>query len=172
MAAGRNGRAATALSVRPAAEVVAQLRLAPHPEGGWYREIHRSPMRLETPRGARAAITSIYYLLEAGQKSRWHVVSADEVWHFHDGAPLDLLVYRPATATLTRRMLGPVSDGHEPIGIVSAGDWQAARSTGAWSQVGCDVGPGFEFEDFKFVGAVARHESHFHGALASFADLL
>jgi uncharacterized protein len=156
--------------LRPAADIVAQLRLTPHPEGGWYREIHRSPTRLETRRGSRAALTSIYYLLEAGQRSRWHVVAADEVWHFHDGAPLELLVYQPAAATLTRRLLGRVTDGLEAIGVVNAGDWQAARSAGAWTQVGCDVGPGFEFEDFRFVAALAGHETHFRGALAS--DLL
>lgn len=158
--------------LRPAADIVAQLRLAPHPEGGWYREIHRSPTRLETRRGSRAVLTSIYYLLEAGQRSRWHVVAADEVWHFHDGAPLELLVYQPATAKLTRRLLGRVTDGLEAIGVVNAGDWQAARSAGAWTQVGCDVGPGFEFEDFRFVAALAGHETHFRGALASYSDLL
>ena len=158
--------------MRPAAEIVARLKLAPHPEGGWYREVHRSPTRLIAPRGPRAAITSIYFLLEAGQKSRWHVVAADEVWHFQDGAPLELLIYRPATATLTRRLLGRVSDGLESIGIVSAGEWQAARSTGAWTQVGCDVAPGFEFEDFHFVSAVADHEPHFRGELEPFVDLL
>jgi len=158
--------------MRPAADVVAELRLIPHPEGGWYREIHRSPLLVDTPHGRRAAITSIYYLLQAGQKSRWHVVRADEVWHFHDGAALELLVYQPATATLTRRMLGRISDGQESIGVVHAGEWQAARSTGAWTQVGCDVAPGFEFEDFQFVAAVADHERHFRGALAASADLL
>jgi predicted cupin superfamily sugar epimerase len=158
--------------VRPAAEVVAQLRLAPHPEGGWYREVHRSPGRIETPRGSRATITSIYYLLEAGQRSRWHVVTSDEVWHFHDGAPLELLVYEPATTSISRRRLGRVSDGLESIAVVRAGEWQAARSTGAWSQVGCDVGPGFEFEDFQFVAALAGHELHFRRELAPFSDLL
>ncbi len=158
--------------MRPAADIVAQLQLAPHPEGGWYREIHRSPTRIETPRGSRAALTSIYYLLESGQKSRWHVVQADEVWHFHDGAPLELLIFRPATAALTRQLLGRITDGHEPIGVVRAGDWQAARSTGTWTHVGCDVGPGFEFDDFRFVAELADHAEYFRGALARYSDLL
>jgi predicted cupin superfamily sugar epimerase len=158
--------------VRAAGQVVAQLRLAPHPEGGWYREIHRSPTRLETPSGTRAASTSIYYLLESGQKSRWHVVTADEVWHFHDGAPLELLVYQPATATLAIRTLGWLSAGQESIGVVRAGEWQAARTTGPWTQVGCDVSPGFEFEDLQFVSSIPGHEPHFRGVLAPYAGLL
>ncbi len=158
--------------MRPAADIVAQLRLAPHPEGGWYREIHRSTARIETSNRSRAALTSIYYLLEAGQKSRWHVVAADEVWHFHDGAPLELLVYQPVTAMFARRVLGRVTDGQESIGVVRAGEWQAARSTGEWTQVGCDVGPGFEFEDFRFVTELDAHEAHFRDVLAPYSDLL
>jgi predicted cupin superfamily sugar epimerase len=155
-----------------ARELVKRLGLEPHPEGGWYREIHRSSMMLATPRGPRAALTSIYFLLEQRQYSRWHVVTSDEVWHYGDGAPLELLVYRPETRELTHRVLGPVRDAQEPIGIARAGEWQAARSLGGWSLVGCDVAPGFDFEDFQFVAGIPGHESHFTGRLQAFADFL
>ncbi len=158
--------------MKAAAELIAELRLTAHPEGGWYREAHRATEVLATPRGPRAAVTAIYYLLEAGQASRWHVVASDEIWHFHDGAPLELLVYRPETRRLTRRLLGEPAQNREPIGIVRAGEWQAARSVGAWSLMGCDVGPGFEFADFRFVAALPGHEAHFGGALAEYAPLL
>jgi predicted cupin superfamily sugar epimerase len=161
-----------------AADLIARLDLTEHPEGGWYREVHRATEILTTPRGPRSTLTSIYYLLEAGQKSRWHVVASDEIWHHHAGAPLELFVYQPAAAgeknrgTLARRVLGPPADGVEPIAAARAGDWQAARSLGPWSLMACDVGPGFDFEDFRFIASVAGHESHFAGALADLKDLL
>ena len=155
-----------------AAELIARLRLEPHPEGGWYREIHRSAELLQTARGPRAALTSIYFLLERGQHSRWHVVSSDEIWHHAGGAPLELLVYPPATRQARRQVLGPASRGMDGIGVVAAGEWQAARSLGDWSLMGCDVAPGFDFEDFSFVASVPDHAAAFDGELAAWSDLL
>jgi predicted cupin superfamily sugar epimerase len=158
--------------MKTARELIAQLELVPHPEGGYYREIHRSAELLATPRGPRSGLTSIYYLLETPQFSRWHTVASDESWHFHDGSPIELLVYRPATRELSSRVLGSASAGYEPIVCERAGDWQAARSLGVWTLVGCDVGPGFDFEDFQFIGSVAGHEAHFRDVLAEFRNLL
>jgi predicted cupin superfamily sugar epimerase len=158
--------------MKTAKELIAQLDLTPHPEGGWYRELHRSSELINTARGPRSALTSIYYLLEAPQFSRWHVVASDEIWHFHDGSPLELLVYRPATRAVSSRVLGIPSGGYEPSFTVSAGDWQAARPLGAWTLVGCDVGPGFDFEDFQFISSLDGHREHFRDSLAEFAGLL
>jgi len=152
--------------------LITRLRLEPHPEGGWYREVHRSAELLETARGPRAAITSIYFLLETRQKSRWHVVGSDELWHHVGGAPLELVTYVPDTKTLTHYVLGSPNDAREPTGAVRAGVWQAARSLGAYSLMACDVGPGFDFEDFRFVSGMPGHEIHFSSALADYADLL
>ena len=155
-----------------AAKLVERLELKPHPEGGWYRELHRSAVRVETARGSRSALTTIHYLLERGQLSRWHVVEADEVWHFYAGAPLELLAYDPQTRKLHRRTLGPVSDGGESVAVIATGVWQAARSLGDYSLVGCSVGPGFEFEDFRFVSALDGHSAHFTGELVGYGNLL
>jgi predicted cupin superfamily sugar epimerase len=155
-----------------ASELVKRLGLEPHPEGGWYREIHRSAAIVQTPRGPRSALTAIYFLLEQQQYSRWHVVGSDEVWHHGDGAALGLLTYRPDSRELQHRVLGPVSEAQEPIAVARAGEWQAARSLGSWSLVGCDVAPGFDFEDFQFVAGIDGHEAHFTGRLASFRDFL
>jgi len=159
-------------SLDSAAGLIARLRLEPHPEGGWYREVHRSTELIATARGPRSALTSIYFLLEARQKSRWHVVASDELWHHVAGAPLELVTYSPETAEARHFVLGSPNDAREPTGIVRAGVWQAARSLGAWSLMACDVGPGFDFEDFRFVSGMPGHEPHFRGALADFADLL
>lgn len=154
-------------------ELIARLQLEPHPEGGWYREVHRSPLLLQTTRGPRAALTSIYFLLGQRQYSRWHVVTSDEIWHHSCGAPLELLTYRPESGELRRQVLGPPPGAEQqPIGVVGAGVWQAARSLGAWTLLGCDVGPGFDFEDFSFVASIAGHEDVFRGSLAAYSDLL
>ncbi len=64
-----------------AARLIEELGLAPHPEGGWYREVHRSAAAVAPADGrpARAALTTIYFLLPAGSHSRWHRVASDEV---------------------------------------------------------------------------------------------
>jgi predicted cupin superfamily sugar epimerase len=158
--------------MEPAASLIGRLHLKPHPEGGWYREIHRAAERVNTDRGPRAALTTIYYLLEREQLSRWHVVESDEVWHFYAGAPLELLRYNPYTRVYEHTVLGPASSGQEPVGIVSARTWQAARSLGAYSLVGCNVGPGFEFADFRFVSALPDHLAHFTGEMSQHSSLL
>ena len=152
--------------------LIDKLDLKPHPEGGSYREIYRSSERVQTSRGARCAITAIYYLLERHQISRWHVVAAEEIWHFYEGSPLELLVYDPESRALVRRVLGTMRDDQERVAVIRKGIWQAARSLGDFSLVGCDVGPGFDFEDFRLVASVAGHRVHFEGKLAPLASLL
>ena len=152
--------------------LIDRLDLEAHPEGGSYREIYRSGERVQTARGDRAAITAIYYLLERNQIARWHVVEADEIWHFYEGSPLELLSYDPDANALLRCVLGSTVDGHERVAVIRQGFWQAARSLGDFSLVGCTVGPGFDFADFQFVAGLAQHPAHFEGKLAPFASLL
>jgi predicted cupin superfamily sugar epimerase len=158
--------------MKTAAELIARLALEPHPEGGWYREVHRSTELIKTSRGPRAALTSIYFLLESSQKSRWHVVASDELWHHVGGAPLELVTYSPDTRSIHHAVLGSVNDAREPTGAVRAGFWQGARSLGEYSLMACDVAPGFDFEDFRFVSSLEGHERHLEGPLAQYADLL
>ena len=143
--------------------LIEKLQLKPHPEGGWFREIHRADEKVTTERGTRSALTTIYYLLEREQLSRWHVVQSDEIWHFYSGSPLELIVYDPATHSCKTKLLDEPVDAREPVGVVRAGEWQAARSLGDYSLVGCNVGPGFEFADFRFVATLAGHADHFTG---------
>lgn len=137
-----------------AADLISTLGLRPHPEGGFYREVHRSASVVVTTdaRGERAAITTIYFLLVAGAASRWHRVDSDEVWHFYEGDPLELLELDARATTLARHRLGAV-DGmlQRPVYTIPAGPWQAARSLGDYTLVGCSVGPGFDFADFRLL---------------------
>lgn len=162
----------TPASATPARPLIEQLDLKPHPEGGSYREIYRSSERVQTARGARCAITAIYYLLERDQFSRWHVVEADEIWHFYEGSPLELLAYDPESRALTRCVLGNMRGEQVRVAVVRKGIWQAARSLGDFSLGGCDVGPGFDFEDFRLVASLSGHLEHFEGKLAPLASLL
>ena len=135
------------------------LSLSPHPEGGFYREVHRSVDRVRRLPGAgaaagaeRDALTNIYFLLPRGMHSRWHRVESDEAWHFHEGAPLELLWVDEALGALRVERLGPVdADGARPTFTVPARCWQAARTTGDYTLVGCTVGPGFDFADFALL---------------------
>ena len=130
-----------------AQEIRRRLDLAPHPEGGWYRETFRDDR--QSPDG-RAASTAIYFLLEAGQISRWHRIDAAEVWHFYAGASLELAIAATATSMPRRAGLGPRLDqGEAPQIVVPPGAWQQARSLGDWTLVGCTVAPGFTFATFE-----------------------
>ena len=137
------------------AELIRNLELAPHPEGGFYREIWRAGLGVEPSdgRGGRAALTSIYFLLPAGAISRWHRVTSDEIWHHYEGAPLELLLVPPDEFRLERARLGPLGPDQAPVRCVPATWWQAARSLGAYTLVGCTVGPGFEFADFELLSS-------------------
>ncbi len=121
------------------------LGLAPHPEGGAFREIWRDAPKS----GGRGAATSIFFLLEAGERSHWHRVDAAEFWLWQAGAPLALeMSARPGTIEAVR--LGPNLRAGETLqGVVPAGVWQAAKSLGAWTLVSCVVAPAFKFSGFE-----------------------
>jgi predicted cupin superfamily sugar epimerase len=137
-----------------ATTLVATLGLASHPEGGHYGELFRSKAAVHPTdgRGPRAALTTIYFLLPAGAVSRWHRVQSDEVWHFYEGAPLDLWMAPPEGEEISHCRLGPLDEARRPVWVVPAGWWQAARSTGSYTLMGCTVGPGFDFRDFELAG--------------------
>jgi predicted cupin superfamily sugar epimerase len=133
--------------------LIESLGLVAHPEGGYYAETYRSQARVRPAdgRGERRALTTIYFLPPEGVRSRWHRVSSDEVWHFFEGAPIELLELTPDLASLDAHRLGPLEGSQAPVRVIPAGHWQAARSTGSYTLVGCTVGPGFEFADFTMM---------------------
>ena len=128
-----------------AEDVITLLELKPHPEGGHFRETFRD----ERQHAGRAASTGIYFLLAAGEASRWHRIDAAEVWHFYAGAPLRLTLSADGRAMREERLGADIAAGERPQAVVPARWWQAARSLGAWTLVGCTVAPGFVFETFE-----------------------
>jgi predicted cupin superfamily sugar epimerase len=146
--------------------IVARLGLGAHPEGGFYRETFRSPLRLDAlPRGApRAASTAIYFLLPAGTFSALHRVRSDEVWHHYDGDPLVLHTLDDAGTHAELRLGRALDRGERPQAVVPAGVWQAALPDGdRFALCGCTVAPGFDFADFELpdrAALLARFPAH------------
>lgn len=130
--------------MQTADEVIRLLKLQPHPEGGYFRETYRDPDTCD----GRSVSTAIYFLLKAGEVSRWHRVDAAEAWHWYAGAPLELRIAADGAEDL-HRLGNDLSAGERPQTVVPKGAWQSARSLGDWTLVGCTVAPGFEFSGFE-----------------------
>ena len=125
-------------------EIIRSLGLAPHPEGGHYRETFRDSKIVDD----RSASTAIYFLLKAGETSHWHQVDAVEIWHYYAGASLQISISVDGNPTQVHH-LGPTLEKDEvPQVVVPAFSWQSAKSMGDWTLVGCTVAPGFEFSGF------------------------
>ena len=143
------------------ARLVTTLGLAPHPEGGFYRESWRAPLVLNgLPHGApRAAHTAIYYLLPVGTFSAIHRVSSDEVWHHYDGDAVDLHLVDDEGRHHVEVLGRDLAKGERPQHVVPAGVWQAAMPRGSrYALCGCTVAPGFDFADFEMPARAAMVE--------------
>jgi uncharacterized protein len=153
-------------SARPSEvqSLIDRFRLIPHPEGGYYREVYRSDLLVQRipcgskdaspdPTGresdaVRSALTDIYFLLEAGDFSRFHRVDSDEAWHHLAGGPLQLVLISPDLTEQLTLTIEPATIG-EAIGVVPANWWQAAIPQSTYTICSCSVGPGFDFKDFE-----------------------
>ena len=117
-------------------------------------------------------MSTIYFLMTYPEFSCWHVVDWDEIWHFYEGYPLELLTVDPHEMILRRRVLGLVGTDQQPVLIVPAGNWQAARPIGGFTLAGCTVAPGFEFEDMRLLRQHEYAEGSIRRAFPEVADLL
>ena len=136
---------------------IGALGLAAHPEGGFYREIHRSAVNMPHAalpagrEGERSLFTSIYYLLGSGDRSCLHRIMSDEIWNFHAGDALRIIIIHPGGELEERLLGGDPSRGQSFQTVVPAGAWFGALtvSGGRYSLVSCIVVPGFDFRDFE-----------------------
>lgn len=126
--------------------IIRLLGLEPHPEGGHYRETFRDARTSTT---GRAHSTAIYYLLRAGEQSRWHRIDAAEIWHWYAGDALEVRLVAPDGAKETRVLGCALDMGERPQCVVHAQYWQCARPRGRYALIGCTVAPGFDFERFE-----------------------
>lgn len=123
-------------------DIIKKLHLAPHPEGGHYRQTWAAQNE------GRATGTCIYFLLKEGERSDWHRVDATEIWLYHSGAPLILGMAETSAGPARDHVLTPDLVHGAPQIIVPENHWQRAHSTGAFTLVSCTVSPGFTFEGF------------------------
>ena len=137
--------------------IIERLRLKPHPEGGWYREVYRSAETMSADAlPARYQVqhcyaTSIYFLLEGHDFSAFHRIRSDETWHFYMGSPIALYILTP-DGNLTEVILGNQIEDEQVLQFTIMREcWFAAKVLieSSFSLVGCTVSPGFEFADFE-----------------------
>ena len=151
-------------------ELVKQLGLLPHPEGGFYAETYRSAGGNSLSgemQGYRSYSTAIYFLLTKGNFSALHRIKSDEVWHFYLGDPVHVHSISPEGAYHCIALGNHFSRGEVPQYVVPAGWWFGSESVGeiGYSLVGCTVAPGFDFADFelaekeKLIASFPRHIS-------------
>ncbi|MBV8531005.1 MAG: cupin domain-containing protein [Candidatus Eremiobacteraeota bacterium] len=131
---------------KEARRLVARLNLRPHPEGGFFGETFRSSIEIGKP-WSRPAMTSIYYLLSDRDFSGFHRLKSDEIWHHYRGAAVTIEIIE-RNGSHRRIVIGERACWQA---AVAAGSWFAAhaRGPGGYALVGCDVAPGFTYEDFE-----------------------
>lgn len=128
-----------------------QLNLIAHPEGGSYVSSLTASANIPTKNGERPLFTSIYFMLAEGEVSHFHQLQSDEIWYYHDGAPLVVHMISEEGKYSTVKLGVHMDSGEQPQLVVSAGTIFGSSMTGesGYSLVGCMVSPGFDFKDFK-----------------------
>ena len=130
-------------------DLIRALNLAPHPEGGWYRETWRA----DAAEGERAAASAVLYVIQPGQRSHWNRVDAHEIWLWHGGDPIDVMIAATdAGPSSTVRLGGRVTEGEQPQLIIPAGQWQSAEPVAGdagYTLISCIVAPAFQFSGFE-----------------------
>lgn len=147
--------------------IIKQLDLAPHPEGGYFKETYRSVGMVDKHHlpsiyaGNRNYATCIYFLLTSSTFSAFHKINQDEIWHFYDGSPIELHTLSMGGAHSQHVIGKDFSKGQVPQLVVPGNHWFAAQvlAEDAYSLVGCTVAPGFDFDDFTLAERKALTEA-------------
>jgi predicted cupin superfamily sugar epimerase len=137
--------------------LIQQLNLSPHPEGGWFRETYRSDEQVQKTalpdrfNDNRQLSTAIYFLIEKNNFSAFHRIKSDEVWHFYIGDTLNIHMLMPNGSLETVRLGNKLHAGDRLQYVVPANVWFASEPAeeSSFSLVGCTVSPGFDFADFE-----------------------
>jgi len=134
---------------------IQKLQLNKHPEGGYFKEIYRAGEMyfIDTPKKnlKRNVSTSIYFLLDGVQVSKFHRLNSDELWHFYDGTSVKIYII-DEKGKLTKILLGKKTDNGELFqAVIKKNTWFAAEVVNkkSFALIGCTVSPGFDFSDFE-----------------------
>ncbi len=131
-------------------EIVEQLRLSPHPQGGFLGQSYLSESTVEPDdgRGKRPTLSTMYVLVLDKHPNTMHALKADETWHYCEGSPLELFWIADGETKLQSALLGPTSADSSPMVTIPGNCWRGARSSGEFSLISCIVGPAFDPNDF------------------------
>jgi len=126
-----------------------KLNLEKHPEGGYYRETHRSERLID----GRNLTTNIYYLLPASVLSHFHRLKYDEYWYFHLGSALSLHCFFQDGSYIQYQLGNNPDKGQRlsltiPGGTIFGGE---VADKDGFVLVSCNMTPGFHFEDFEMI---------------------
>ena len=132
---------------------IEKLKLQPHPEGGYYKRFYESTEihNCSDGRGFRPCLTSIWFLIPKGVKTKFHKIKSDELWFFHSGNPLNIVFFNDKNSSKQLILSNKAIDNHHHTCVMSAGIWfasEALKGDFDYSLVSCAVSPGFDFEDF------------------------
>lgn len=163
------------MSTKPTIQdLIKKLHLEPLPgEGGHFAKTYTHSKTFHDNSKERSLASAIYYAIAHNEKSAFHRVPCDEIFHFYAGDPVKQIQYNPETAELKVFNIGAqIFEGQQPQILVPQSHWQALYATEnhfGWSLLGCTVHPGFLFEDFELAGPELLKK---HSLLKPYAHLL
>lgn len=138
-------------------QLINHYQLQPHPEGGYYVEIFRSQQPVGVSKEKygdipRTAFTSIYFLIPAGDFSAWHRLKSEEIWCYHHGDPVILMIIDKQGHLVTQTLGNPLQIKDAQFQIMIPGEtWLCAYNASQvdFSLISCIAAPAFEFIDFE-----------------------
>ena len=123
-------------------------RLEAHPEGGWFAEVYTAPFEKE----GRALAGSIYFLLDAGEQSRFHQIDCEELWFFHEGCGVKITLLQEGRRE--ELLLGPdCENGRRAMVRIPKDAVFSAENLDpeGYTFVSCVTVPKFRYEGFRLV---------------------
>ena len=143
----------TAAAEQRIAEIVRELKLEKHPEGGWFAEVYTAPVSFAEGSGQRALAGSIYYLLGGADISAFHEIDCDELWYYHEGTGMRLYVLKKDGRLVQHRLGSRLSQGALPMVRLEAGDIFAAENLDqdGYTLISCMTAPKFRYEGWRLV---------------------
>lgn len=153
-------------------ELITQLQLTAHPEGGYYAETYRSAESTLNKKGdQRNTCTAIYFLLKDDDISNLHRIQSDELWFFHQGDPLEIVFIQDGKASSI--VLGNnLQNGEVPQAMIPANVWFGSKlkNSNGYALVSCTVAPGFDFQDFELAerNQLLKEYPHLHVLITAF----
>ena len=102
--------------------------------------------------GNRSLYSAILAVFTARDFSAMHRLQTDEIWHFHSGCPMEMLLLYSDGSGEIRSLGNNIAAGELPQILVRAGTWMGASPIGpedeAYTFAGNTLAPGFEYEDY------------------------